>query len=115
LTKIETFDENNKTQIAWRPLQVFNYIQDHFLVPSFVIDITPFFELKLESIKAYGSQFYNPIKTDEPETYISTEKYLDVVIARARTFGHMIGVEYGEGYIVPNPVKLNSPLDWVEN
>lgn len=116
LVKIETYDEaSGNLQTPWRPMQVFNYIQDHFLTPSFVIDITSFFDLKLEAVRAFGSQFFNPGRKDEPETYISTQMYLEVIKARAQTFGHMIGVEYGEGYIVPNPVKLKSPLDWVED
>ncbi len=97
LKKIETF-LNDELQAAWRPKYVFNYIQDKFLQPDFVIDITPVFEQKLEAVKAYGTQFHNS-SSNEPQTYISTPDFLDSVIYRHKWFGKMIGVKYAEGFI----------------
>ena len=46
LRKIETtYDQS--TQEAWRPKRLFFFIQDYYLEPSFVVDITPFFEKKI--------------------------------------------------------------------
>jgi N-acetylglucosamine malate deacetylase 1 len=98
LLKIETIDENGLPQAHWRPKYVFNYIQDRFLKPDFVIDITPVFERKLASIKAYSTQFHTP-GGDGPQTYISTPNFLDSVIYRHKWFGKMIGVQYAEGFI----------------
>ena len=97
LRKIETF-EGNLIQEAWRPKYVFHYIQDRFLQPDFVVDITDVFEAKLESIKAYATQFHNP-NLNEPQTYISTPDFLESVIYRSKMFGKMIGVKYAEGFI----------------
>ena len=97
LRKIETTD-NGKPQQAWKPKYVFNYIQDRYLQPNFVIDISAVMEQKIESIKAYGTQFHNP-GLDEPETYISTPDFLESVIYRSKMMGKMIGVQYGEGFI----------------
>ena len=47
LRKIETFD-GEKQQEAWKPKYVFNYIQDIYFTPSFVIDISGVIEQKLE-------------------------------------------------------------------
>lgn len=104
LRKIET-TLNGKEQAAWRPVQVYQYIQDRLLTPSLVVDISPYFEQKLDSIRAFSSQFYNP-DSKEPETYISSPRFFENIIARARTFGHMIGVEYGEGFIQKGPVRV---------
>ncbi len=98
LLKIETTDENNQPQQHWRPKYVFNYVQDRFLQPDFVIDITPVFERKIEAIKAYGTQFHTP-GSDGPQTYISTPDFLESVIYRHKWFGKMIGVKYAEGFI----------------
>ncbi len=97
LSKIET-SLNYGVQAAWRPKYVLHYIQDRFLQPNFVIDISSVFDQKLEAIKAYGSQFHNG---DEggPQTYISTPGFLDSVIYRHKWFGKMIGVQYAEGFI----------------
>lgn len=106
LRKIETTD-NNLLQEAWRPKYVFNYIQDRYLSPDFVIDISDTFEQKIEAVKAYNTQFYNP-NLNEPQTYISTPDFLDSVIFRAKMFGKMIGVKYAEGYITKKMIGFNS-------
>jgi N-acetylglucosamine malate deacetylase 1 len=107
LRKIETLDHNGQLQTAWRPKYVFNYIQDRYLEPDFVLDITDFFEQKLESIRCYTTQF-NSISTDEPQTYISTPAFLEGVINRHKWFGKMIGVPYAEGYISKKMIGIKS-------
>ncbi|MNG11636.1 hypothetical protein D3C84_951870 [compost metagenome] len=57
LKKIETFDEDGKSQEKWRPEVIYHYIQDHFIEPDIVVDISDFFDQKIEVIKAYDSQF----------------------------------------------------------
>lgn len=100
LRKIETRDDNGEPQEAWRPKYVFHYVQDRYIEPDFVIDISSVFEKRMESIKAYTTQFYNPDnESDGPQTYISTPSFLDSVIGRARMMGKKIGVQYGEGFV----------------
>lgn len=99
LIKVETKDENGKSQEAWRPKYVFHYIQDNYIEPDFIVDITDVFEQRMEAIKAYTTQFYNPENEDDgPQTYISTPDFLESVVARARMMGKKIGVKYGEGF-----------------
>jgi N-acetylglucosamine malate deacetylase 1 len=107
LRKIETLDENGKQQEAWKPKYVFNYLQDRYLHPTFVIDISDVIDKKVESIKAYGTQFYNP-GNDEPETYISTPDFLDSIIYRSKMLGKMIGVKHAEGFISKKMIGLDS-------
>ena len=97
LVKIET-SIDGKLQEPWRPKYVFNFIQDRYLAPNFVIDITDVMEQKLEAIKAYGTQFNSP-NLNEPQTYISTPDFLDSIIYRSKMMGKMIGVKYAEGFI----------------
>src|SRR6202042_395634 len=59
LRKIGTVDEAGAGQGSWRPNYVLHYIQGRYFDPSFVYDITPVFERKLESIRAYSSQFHS--------------------------------------------------------
>lgn len=106
LRKIETID-NGQLQTVWRPWYVFNYIQDRYLHPNFVMDISAVMEQKLASIRAYGTQFENP-GLDEPQTYISTPDFLDSVIYRAKMYGKMIGVKYAEGFISRKMIGFNS-------
>jgi bacillithiol biosynthesis deacetylase BshB1 len=97
LRKIET-SKNGHFQTSWKPSYVFHYIQDRFLQPSFVIDITDTFEQKMEAILCYKTQF-NSIDNEEPQTYISNPQFLETVKARAMMLGKRIGVEYAEGFI----------------
>jgi bacillithiol biosynthesis deacetylase BshB1 len=99
LIKVSTKDEAGNEQNAWRPKYVFHYIQDRYSEPDFVTDITDVFEQRMEAIKAYTTQFYNPDNEDDgPQTYISTPDFTESVISRARMMGKKIGVKYGEGF-----------------
>ena len=106
LAKIETHF-NGEIQLAWRPKYVLNYIQDRHLKPDFVVDISTHIEAKLNSIKAYKTQFYNPV-LNEPETYISTPSFLENVVNRFKMFGKLIGVEFAEGFISKKTLGIES-------
>lgn len=109
LRMIET-EINGEKQIAWRPKLVYHYIQWANLKPDFVVDITEFIEVKMESILAYGSQFYNP-NTNEPESPISSKNFLDSVKYRAQDLGRIIGSDYAEGFTVERYLAVNSLSD----
>jgi bacillithiol biosynthesis deacetylase BshB1 len=96
LSKIVT-DLNGQAQPAWRPKLVLQYIQDAFIKPDILIDITPFWDIKMASVQAYKTQFYNP-ELKEEQTYISTPEFVHVIEARAREFGKYIGATFAEGF-----------------
>ncbi|MBI1222025.1 MAG: bacillithiol biosynthesis deacetylase BshB1 [Bacteroidetes bacterium] len=100
LRKIET-SRDGKSQEAWRPKAVYHYIQDRFIQPDLVVDITAYFDRKMEVIQAYKTQFYQGDKMDKmPETPISSKDFFDFLEARCREFGRPIGATYGEGFTV---------------
>ena len=106
LRKIETL-QDGELQKEWRPTYVFNYLQDRFLQPSFVVDISAHINQKLAAIHAYTTQFYNT-DLNEPQTYISTPQFIESVKARAMMLGKRIGVEYGEGYLTEKMIGISS-------
>lgn len=106
LRKIIT-DDNGLPQEAWRPKYVFHYIQDRYLNPDFVVDISPVFNRKVESILAHSTQFHNPA-LNEPQTYISSPQFLEGVKYRHQMFGKMIGVDYAEGFISKKMIGISS-------
>ncbi len=106
LVKIKT-NSGGKNQEPFRPKYVFKYLQDRFLQPDFVYDITESFEQKIESVKAYKTQFYNP-DAKGPQTYISTPAFLESIIYRAQMLGKMIGVKYGEGFLSSKMVGIKN-------
>jgi bacillithiol biosynthesis deacetylase BshB1 len=97
LRKIETYF-NGELQDAWRPKQVLHFIQDNYIKPDILVDVTGYWDKKIESILAFGSQFFNPEWKNEPQTYISSPEFIHVVEARAREFGKSIQVKYAEGF-----------------
>jgi bacillithiol biosynthesis deacetylase BshB1 len=98
LHKIKTFLKGKK-QDAWRPKALYHYIQYRKHTPDFVVDISDYMEKKMQVIKTFASQFYNP-KSKEPETFISRPDFFDFVYARAKEYGKLLGVQYAEGYNV---------------
>lgn len=106
LRKIET-SLNGENQNAWRPKVVYHYIQWNNLEPDFAVDITGFMDVKMESILAYSSQFYNP-NTNEPESPISSKNFLDSVKYRAQDLGRIIGTDFAEGFTVERYLAVNS-------
>lgn len=106
LRQIKT-EVNGEAQEAWRPKVVYHYIQWKHIEPDFVVDITGFMDMKMESILAYGSQFYNP-DSCEPESPISSKNFLNSVKYRAQDLGRIIGTEYAEGFTVERYLAVNS-------
>jgi len=106
LRKIETYTDG-QLQPIWKPAYVFHYIQDRFIPPSFVVDITAYMDKKIEAVLAYSTQFYNP-DLDEPQTYISSAQFLETVKARALMLGKRVGVAYAEGYFTEKTLGVKS-------
>lgn len=109
LLKIET-KFNGVNQEHWRPKAVYGYIQDHYLKPDFVVDITPFLDRKLDAIMAYKTQFYNP-NSEEPTTPISTKDFIDFLKGRWVQQGRSIGVSYAEGFTVDRTIGVKNIMD----
>lgn len=109
LTKIETELDGIK-QEAWRPKLVYHYIQWKNLEPDFVVDVTGFMDLKMQSVLAYGSQFFDP-NSDEPETPITSKNFLDSIKYRAQDLGRLVNVEFAEGFTVERYLTVNSLSD----
>lgn len=97
-------------QAPWRPNAVYHYIQNEYIQPDFVFDISDFWDIKMASIRAFRSQFYDPSNT-EPESFISKPGFLEFIEARAREFGHQIQVKYGEGFTTERMIGLNDLFD----
>ena len=110
LRRIET-EVDGILQEAWRPKLVLHFIQDNYIKPDFVIDITDYWDTKINSILAYGSQFFNKDWENEPQTYISSPEFINIVEARAREFGKSIQAKFGEGFTSRKILGVNSLFD----
>tara|TARA_B100001250_G_scaffold253649_1_gene218163 strand:+ start:4359 stop:5060 length:702 start_codon:yes stop_codon:yes gene_type:complete len=107
LSGLEKIDTD---QHIWRPKAVYHYIQFNHLEPDVVIDISEQFDLKIQAIKSYKTQFYDP-NSSAPNTIISTQEFLDSVSYRAKDLGRQSGCDYAEGFIAHQLLKIDSLLD----
>ncbi|MDB5261523.1 MAG: GlcNAc-PI de-N-acetylase [Adhaeribacter sp.] len=112
LKQIKTIGAAGQEQGAWRPEAVYNYIQDRFIQPDLVVDITDYWEQKLATIRAFKSQFYDP-ENNTSNTYISNPDFLKFVEARAREMGHSIGVTFGEGFTKERNIGVRNLFDLI--
>jgi len=111
LTKVETKSEG-KLQSAWRPKAVYHFIQSLYITPDFVVDVSDFWERKIEALRAFKSQFYDP-QSKEPETFISNPGFMKLIEARGHELGYTIGVKYGEGFTVRRHLGVNNLFDLI--
>jgi bacillithiol biosynthesis deacetylase BshB1 len=109
LVKIET-EVEGKPQKKWRPKLVYHYIQWKNIEPDFVVDITGFMDIKMKSVLAYKTQFFDP-NSNEPETPITSKNFTDSIKYRARDLGRLINSEYAEGFTAERYVATESLFD----
>jgi len=77
--------------------------------PTFVVDVTAAMETRRAAVRAYASQFHDPLST-APQTILSQVSFLETIEARARHFGFMIGAEFGEGFVSKRPPRIDDPV-----
>ena len=108
LTKIAT-SLDGKEQKAWRPKAVYHYIQDRYMKPDFVVDVSEFVDQKMEAIKAFASQFHDAT-SKEPPTPISSSDFFEFIKSRMREYGRVVGVEFGEGFTTERYIGVEDVL-----
>jgi hypothetical protein len=76
-----------------------HYIQDYYLTPDVILDVSSTGAEKIDLIKCYDSQFFDP-KSNEPETPISGSEFFTYIEGRMLSLGRELGVKYGEGFTI---------------
>lgn len=90
----------------WRAKAVYRYVQDNFLEPDFVVDISGFIDKKIKAIQAFKSQFYDPQST-EPVTPISKEDFIEYIIGRNKQYGRPINAAFAEGFTIERYIGVD--------
>ncbi len=109
LAKINT-RMNGSAQKAFRADNFFSFMQKFEFIPSFVVDVSDTFELRMQSIRAHRSQFHNP-ESKEPETILSKPEFLEEIETRALYYGQSIGAQYGEPFYSYVPIGIKNIFD----
>jgi len=94
---------------AHRPQTVIYFLQNYMFPPTFIVDVTAAWKTKMKAIGAFRSQFFDP-QSKEPNTFISDPKFLEMIDARGRHFGALIGSRYGEAFITKQPPRVDDVI-----
>ena len=108
LASMGRYDEESGAEKIKVPI-VAHHVFSRLVAPSFIVDISDFLLDKMLSIRAYKSQFYNP-ESDEPETRLTTESFIDELENRSRYYGSLIGVAAGEPFYVREALNVDDPF-----
>ncbi len=112
LAKIPTEDEDGTMLEPHRPKICYHFMQKYEFEPSFIVDISDVYDIRMEAIKAYESQFHNPHST-EPETILSRPDFMQFMETRMRYYGNRIGVHYGEPFYAIESIGIRNIYDLV--
>ncbi len=94
----------------FRPNEYLFFMAHFTFEPSFIVDVTGYWEQKVESVKCYHSQLHDATR-DGLETLISQPAFIKRLEGRARNYGGMIYAEFGEPFLVRRPVPVVDPVD----
>jgi bacillithiol biosynthesis deacetylase BshB1 len=104
LAKIET-TFHGKSQEPFRPRAYYHFMQWFEFQPSFIIDISDEFDQRMECVRAFKSQFYDP-ESNERQTILSTPEFLEMLRTRLAYYGDKIGKKYGEPFYSVTAVNV---------
>jgi N-acetylglucosamine malate deacetylase 1 len=82
-----------------RPKKILYASMYHDVHPSFLVDISPCFDRKLQAINCFASQFAGDMR-DITELYPAWGRLIDRITTQCKYFGHLIGVDYAEPFAV---------------
>lgn len=90
---------------AWKPGRVCYYFINDSATPSFVIDVSRVYERKRRALACYTSQF-TPAGGDPVATRLTSPRFQQLIESRDAQFGALAGVEFAEGFVMRDPVRL---------
>jgi bacillithiol biosynthesis deacetylase BshB1 len=78
--------------------------------PSFVVDISPYFQKKIEAINCFASQFSGNLR-EITELYPAWGRLIDRVTTQCKYFGHLAGADYAEPFVVKEVLAIDDVVD----
>jgi bacillithiol biosynthesis deacetylase BshB1 len=92
---------------AFRPFKIlYSTVYYREVRPTFVVDITRYFERRYRAILAYHSQFRPAAKDKKSKVDIPLDRLHHEVNLIARYYGHMAGVEYAEPFLAREVMQV---------
>ena len=88
-----------------RPFQVLYSAMYSNVTPSFVVDISAQFERRMESLFCYASQY--GVQDGASGLFPNEAEIRERLAAIARFYGNLIGVRYGEPFVVKETQRVD--------
>jgi N-acetylglucosamine malate deacetylase 1 len=92
---------------AWRPDWICYYFINDAAQPSFVIDVSDYYEKKRQALDCHVSQFLSTVP-NSTKTRLNTPLFRQLIESRDEQFGALAGVRWAEGVVVKEPVLRSS-------
>jgi bacillithiol biosynthesis deacetylase BshB1 len=93
----------------WRPEWVCYYFINDSAPPSFIVDVSAYYEQKREALDCYRSQFA-PADDNAVVTRLTASTFRPLIESRDQQFGALAGVAFAEGLVVREPVLRDGLL-----
>ena len=93
---------------AWKVQWVCYYFINGHTAPSFVVDISDFYDRKRQALDCHASQFTPPADTGAVATRLNTPLFRQMIESRDAQFGALAGVRWAEGVVVREPIVRSS-------
>jgi N-acetylglucosamine malate deacetylase 1 len=128
LVNVPTEDDEGKPQEPHRPVLVLQYMQTYTFEPKVIIDVTAVMHERMQAMQAYATQFARPKNSSsrigtgretsddlklERETFLTQSGFYEWIEARARAYGMIIGVEFGEPFWSHEPIGVKDVFSLV--
>lgn len=96
---------------SYRPDVVISYMLHYEFKPSFIVDISQYYNKKFSAVAAYKSQFYSDV-AKKVMTHIASKYFFDIINSRHQCSGLKIRSEYGEPYYIESDIRIDDPLEF---
>jgi N-acetylglucosamine malate deacetylase 1 len=90
----------------WRARAVCSYFINDHDAPSFVVDVSEFYERKREALACYRSQF-SAQSPDAVLTRLTSPLFARLVESRDSHFGARADVRWAEGFVAQQPLRMS--------
>jgi len=91
---------------AYRPFKILYSTSYAAVRPTFVVDISKEFEQRRKAILAFASQFRPAKGARKSKVHLAIDRLEDEMNQLARHYGQMIGVRYGEPFLIKELMQV---------
>jgi len=87
----------------WKAQMTSYYFINESAQPSFVIDVSDYYETKRRALACHASQF-RPSNADGVQTRLTSPRFMTLIESRDAQFGALAGVDFAEGFVIREPL-----------